>query len=48
LCSGQPEIFRAARNNLPLPMVGGGFLQSRKPMMLPDNKPLYVQSYGSR
>jgi hypothetical protein len=29
-------------------MVGGGFLQSRKPVMLPNSKPFHVQSYGSR
>ena len=31
LCSGQPEMLRAHRNQLAFPIGRGGFLQSRKP-----------------
>jgi hypothetical protein len=48
LCSGQPEMLRASLNNLPLPMVRGGLLQSRKPFRMSISKPISVQQYGCK
>jgi len=44
LCLRQPEILRASQDNLPFPAVRDGFLQSRKPAMLPLQTVNFIQA----